>query len=62
MSGLITNILSLAILLHSYKEMKKMFLLIQVLGLPAVCSVCQLPAEFPNPDSPLEALDTVQRI
>ena len=23
-------------------------------GLPAVCSVCQLPAEFPNPDSPLE--------
>ena len=23
-------------------------------GMPAVCSVCQLPAEFPNPDSPLE--------
>ena len=22
-------------------------------GLPAVCSVCQLPAEFPNPDKPL---------
>ena len=23
-------------------------------GIPAICSVCQLPAEFPNPDSPLE--------
>ena len=29
-------------------------------GIPAVCTVCQLPAEFPNPDNPTKTVDTVQ--
>ena len=29
-------------------------------GIPSVCTVCQVPAEFPNPDNPTKTVDAVQ--
>ena len=56
------NILSSAILRPFLRRNEENVFANTSPGMPAVCSVCQLPAEFPNPDSPLELMDTVQRI